>query len=78
MKTQVESHLPGHQRLPVNHQKLGEEHETDPSIKNKTTAPNGVAYVKPHITKPRLNFITVLALQKWNLKSVDHKLLNEH
>lgn len=30
--------------------------------KNKTTGPNGVVYAKPHITKPKLNLITVSAL----------------
>lgn len=30
-------------------------------LKTRQLAPNGVVYVKPHLTKPRFNLITVSA-----------------
>lgn len=46
------------------------------SVKNKTQAPNGVTYAKPHVTKVRL-YLYFQPFQKWNLNLVNQESSDE-
>ena len=47
-------------------------------LKTRQQAPKGVTYAKPHVTKLRLNLITVRLSRKWDMKAGTQEPPDQH